>query len=140
MTDLAEKSKALLRRITDEIWTGGRLDLVDELIAEDFTDHVELPGLEERGRRRYRTSVEMVRQAFPDYREEILWMVGEDDRAVSYVRSTGTHGGPLHGIEPTGRTVRWHSMGGLRFARGQAVERWGVGDSLAMLRQLGLFG
>jgi len=29
-------------------------------------------------------------------------------------------------------------MGTLRFANGQAVERWGVGDSLTMMQQLGM--
>ena len=136
-----EESKALLRRITEEIWTGGRLDLIDELVSDEFVDHVDMPGLEGMaGRRRYRVSVESLREAFPDYREEILWLVGEGDRAVSYVRGSGTHLGSLQGMEPTGRSAVWHAMGALRFAGGQAVERWGVGDSIGMLQQLGVFG
>jgi predicted ester cyclase len=107
MTDQTEESKALLRRITDEIWTGGQL--------------------------------ESVREAFPDYRE-ILWLGGEGDRAVSLVRGSGTHLGRLQGMEPTGRSSEWHAMGALRFADGQAVERWGIGDSMAMMQQLGVFG
>jgi predicted ester cyclase len=91
MTDKTEESKALLRRITDEIWTGGQL-------------------------------------------------VGEGDRAVSVVRGSGTHLGSLQGMEPTGRRAEWHAMGALRFADGQAVERWGIGDSMAMMQQLGDFG
>ena len=140
MNDRTEQSKALLRRITDEIWTRGDLGLIDELVAENFVDHIDMTNLEGTGRDRYRMSVRLIRDAFPDYREEILWLIGEDDRAVSFVRSTGTHQGVLQGIEPTGRRVEWHSMGGLRFRNGQVVERWGIGDSLAMLNQLGLFG
>ena len=82
----------------------------------------------------------VLRNAFPDYREEILWLLGEGDVAVSFVRGTGTHQGLFLGIEPTGRRISFHSMGALRFANGQAVERWGVGDSLAMMQQLGVFG
>ena len=33
--------------------------------------------------------------------------------------------------------TRWKA---LRFADGQAVERWGIGDSIAMMQQLGVFG
>jgi predicted ester cyclase len=138
--DRTEESKALLRRITDEIWTGGRLELVDDLVADDFVDHIEMPGLDGTGRDRYRASVRMVRDAFPDYREEILWLVAEGDRAVSFVRGSGTHRGSLQGIEPTGRTASWHAMGALRFAGGKAAERWGIGDSLSMMQQLGVFG
>ena len=140
MTDQREESKALLRRITDEIWTGGRLDLIDELVADDFIDHIEMPCLEGTGRQRYRASVTLIHDAFPDYREEILWLIGEGDRAVSFVRGSGTHQGPLQGIEPTGRTAEWRAMGALRFAEGQAVERWGIGDSLTLMQQLGVFG
>ena len=140
MADLAEEPRQLLRRITEEIWTGGRLDLVDELVAEDFVDHIEIPGLDAVGRDRYRASVILIRDAFPDYEEEIVMTVAEGDLAVSFVRSTGTHRGVFHGIEPTGRRVEWQSIGALRFKDGQAAERWGIGDSLTLMTQLGLLG
>jgi predicted ester cyclase len=139
MTDRIEEPKELLRRITDEIWNGGRLDLIDDLIADDFVDHIEMPGVEGTGREHYRASVSAIHAAFPDYHEEILWSVAEGDRVVSYVRLTGTHDGPLYGMEPTGRKVEYNAMGALRFASGRAVERWGFGDSIAMMQQLGLF-
>jgi predicted ester cyclase len=137
MPDRTEESKALLRRITDEIWNDGRLDLVDELISDDFVDHIEFP-VEGTGRARYRATVTAMHTAFPDYREEILWSVAEGDLAVSYARLTGTHRGPLYGIEPTGRKIDYHAMGALRFAAGMAVERWGFGDTAVMMQQLGL--
>jgi hypothetical protein len=31
-------------------------------------------------------------------------------------------------------------LGILRFARGQAAERWGIGDNLTQMQQLGLLG
>jgi predicted ester cyclase len=139
MSGQTEESKGLLRRITDEIWNKRRLDLIDELIAADFVDHIEMPGVEGRGREHYRASVTAMHSALPDYREEILWSIAEGDRAVSYVRLTGTHEGPLYGLEPTGRRVEYNAMGALRFASGRAIERWGFGDSTAMMQQLGLF-
>ena len=44
------------------------------------------------------------------------------------------------GLPPTGRKVDFISMGILRFSGGQAVERWGVGDSLTQMQQLGVLG
>jgi predicted ester cyclase len=130
----------LLRTITDEIWCQRRYELVDELIADDFIDHIEMPGLEGTGRARYRASVGLVHQGFSDYHEAIELIVADDDKAVSYVRITGTHDGDLMGLPPTGRSVDFRSMGILRFSGGQAVERWGVGDSLTQMQQLGLLG
>ena len=135
-----EESKALMWRITDEIWNEGRLELIDELIAEDLTDHVELVGLEGTGRARYRASIEVARAAFPDYRNPLDFVLADGAFAVSYGRSTGTHRGEYLGIPPTGRSFDVPTFGILRFANCQAVERWGMSDNLAMMQQLGLMG
>ncbi|MCJ7671617.1 MAG: ester cyclase [Acidimicrobiia bacterium] len=130
----------LMRVITEEIWNRRRLDLVDELIAEDLVDHCAFPGLELSGRARYLASVNLSHDGFSDRREEIELIVADEDKAVSYARVTGTHDGDFMGLPPTGRTVDFLVMGILRFANGQAVERWGIGDSLTMMEQLGLLG
>lgn len=136
----ADDSRALMWRITDEIWNNGRLELIDELIAEDLVDHVELPGLRGNGRARYRASIEMARAAFPDYRNPLDFVLADGEFAVSYGRSTGTHRGEYMGIPPTGRSFDVPTFGILRFESGQAVERWGFSDNLAMMQQLGLMG
>jgi predicted ester cyclase len=120
----------LMSAITEEIWNRRRLELVDELISEDLVDHVDIPGLEGTGRARYLASVELNHSGFSDRREEIELIVADEDKAVSYARVTGTHDGDFMGLPPTGRTVDFRVMGILRFANGQAVERWGVGDTL----------
>jgi predicted ester cyclase len=135
-----EDSKALMWRITNEIWNEGRLELIDELIAEDLVDHVEMPGLEGSGRARYRASVELARAGFSDYQNPLDFVLAEGALAVSYGRSTGTHDGEFGGIPPTGRKVDVPTFGILRFENGQAVERWGFADNLAMMQQLGLMG
>lgn len=131
----------LLRLITEGIWCQRRYELVDELISDDLIDHIEMPGLEGTGRARYLASAALMHTAFSDYHEEIELIVADEDKAVSYARITGTHDGELMGLPPTGRTIDIHSMGILRFSGGgQAVERWGVGDSLTQMQQLGLLG
>src|ERR1700730_10758458 len=140
MTGVAEESKALMRRVTDEIWNQGRLDLVDELIAEDFVDHMEAPGLEGSGRERYRNHVQMTLAIFPDFRNVLDLVIGEDDIAVSYGRIIATQDGEMMGIPPTGKRVECEAFGILRFANGKVIERWGLADNMAMMQQLGLFG
>src|SRR5262249_4360725 len=100
--------------------------------------HVEVPGLEGTGKSRYLASVRLMHNAFSDYHEEIGLILADVDKAVSYVRVTGTHDGELMGLPPTGRKIVVRTIGILRFAEGQAVERWGVGDSLTQMQLLGL--
>lgn len=138
MPEATERSRALMFRITREIWDEGHIDLVDELIAEDLIDHVDLPGLEGAGRDRYRASVEMMRAAFPDFRNPLDLVVAEDDFAVSYGRMTGTHLGELMGVPATGKRFDVPVFGILRFVDDEAVERWGLADFMGLTQQLGL--
>ena len=135
-----EDSKALMWRITDEIWNKGRFELIDELIAEDLVDHVELAGLDGNGRARYRASIEITRAAFPDYTNPLDFVLSDGAFAVSWGRSKGTHRGEFLGIAATGRSFDVPTVGILRFADGQAVERWGFSDNFGILQQLGLMG
>jgi predicted ester cyclase len=140
VTDRSDESRALMYRVTGEIWNQGHLHLVDELIAEDFIDHLELPGLEGEGRERYRASVLMMRTGFPDFRNPIDFVVAENDLAVSYGRITGTHTGDLMGLPATGHKIDLPTVGILRLADGRAVERWGLTNNMTMMEQLGLVG
>jgi predicted ester cyclase len=79
-----------------------------------------------------------MRAAFPDYRNPLDFVIADGAFAVSYGRSTGTHRGEFFGVPPTGRTIDVPTFGILRFHNGQAVERWGFADNLAIMQQLGL--
>lgn len=135
-----DESKTLMRRITEEIWNSGCLDLVPVLISDDLVDHIEQPGLEGRGQERYRNHVQMTRAMYSDFRNELDLVVGEGDIAVSYGRIVGTNDGDMLGMPPTGKRVECETIGILRFAGGKAVERWGIADGLTMMQQLGLMG
>jgi predicted ester cyclase len=138
--DQSEASKAFMWRITEEIWNENHPELIDELIAEDLVDHVDLPGLDGTGRSRYRASVELMRAAFPDFQNPLDFVLADGAFAVSYGRTTGTHTGEFMGIPPTGRAFDVPTFGILRCEDGRAVERWGFADNMAMMQQLGLAG
>jgi predicted SnoaL-like aldol condensation-catalyzing enzyme len=39
-----ENNKALVRRFIEEVFNGGNLDAIDELMAPDYLDHTVPPG------------------------------------------------------------------------------------------------
>jgi predicted ester cyclase len=49
----------------------------------------------------------------------------------------GTNTGEMMGMPPTGKTIDVLTIGMLRFKDGQAIERWGVHDTMVMMQQLG---
>ena len=41
---LAEENKAVVRRLIEEVYNRGNLDIADELLAPDYVDHTCLQG------------------------------------------------------------------------------------------------
>jgi predicted ester cyclase len=79
-----------------------------------------------------------MRTAFPDYHESVDLAVAEGDIVVSFASITGTQTGELYGMPPSGRQMAVRTIGALRIKEDRAVERWGFGDTLLMMQQLGL--
>ncbi len=134
---MTEDNKSIMRRAYDEILNEGNIDVADEVIAEDMTEHEQFPGLEP-GREGFKGFVRMFREAFPDLQVTVEDMIAEDDRVAARVTMRGTHQGVFLGIDPTGNQIEVPVVDIVRFADGMAVEHWGVTDNMAMMVQLGV--
>lgn len=125
-----------MRRLHD-LLRAGDIDGFGVLLADDFVDHEELPGLaptKDGAIAFFRMHV----AAFPDLRMAPEDVIAGGDKVVARVRATGTHRGAFMGLSPTGRRVEVQFIDIIRFgADGRAREHWGVFDQLAMLQQLG---
>jgi len=128
---------SVTRRLFEEVVNHGRLDLIDELVAEDAVEHEELPIASGEMRTDLRMWLTELRHAFPDYHVEVQDVIAEDDKVVARERITGTNVGPLMGIPPTGRPICVAGIDIVRVADGRIVEHWGMTDSQTMARQLG---
>jgi predicted ester cyclase len=72
----------------------------------------------------------------PDLKVEIEATIASGDRAAASFVYSGTHNGPLSGVAPTGRTLRFTSCDIFRVKDGLIVEHWGMGDIAGVLAQL----
>lgn len=128
-----------LRRFYD-LLSAGDIDGFGELLADDFVEHEETPGLAptKDGVLRF---FEMYRAAFPDLRMNPEDILASGDRAVARVRVTGTHQGEFMGMPATGKSIDVQLIDIIRFGDdGLAHEHWGVVDTMAMMQQLGAVG
>jgi steroid delta-isomerase-like uncharacterized protein len=137
---MSEENKAILRRVTDEVFGQGNLDLVDELFAADYVLHDPgIPGGELRGPEDFKQRwVSMFRTAYPDLQLSVEDQIAEGDKVVARYTGRGTHQGELMGIPPTGNEV---SVGGIIISRvsgGRVEEEWNSFDALGMMQQLGV--
>jgi predicted ester cyclase len=133
---MTEELKAKARRIWEEIFPSGDVDRLADVIAEDAIDHSARPD-EPQGLVGAQQTMLWLGSVFSDQRWEIHQVVGEGDTVVVYCTLRGRHTGDLLGIPPTNREVAMDYVQILRFRDGKAVERWGVRDDMALMRQLG---
>ncbi len=129
--------KALTRRIYDEVFTKGDLALADELVADDFVEREEFPGLSA-DKAGFVAWLTMMRNAFPDLSMDVAVMASDGDEVWAQAVMRGTHQGEFMGIPASGRSLEVPVMDRIRFRDGTVVEHWGISDSLGMMQQLGV--
>jgi steroid delta-isomerase-like uncharacterized protein len=117
-----ESYRVLVRRYYDAFSTGG-LDLMEEVVADDFLDHDPMPG-QPAGLLGLKQAVGEFRAAFPDGEMVVDDLVAEGDRVVARVTMSGTHRGEYAGMPGTGRAVRAEGIEIFRVAHGKIAEGW----------------
>jgi steroid delta-isomerase-like uncharacterized protein len=134
----SEAVKVVVRQNTEEVQTNGRFDVFDKLFADDFVDHTPQPDSSS-DKEGVRGLYKMLRAAFPDFRAEIHWRA-DGDVVTTFKTYYGTHKGLFLGIAATGREVHFESVDVMRVQNGKITDHWGVGNLLATVIQLGVFG
>ena len=131
------ENKALVRRFVEEAQTKGNLEIIDEVVAEDFVDHTPLPGVPPT-----REGVKMLfaglRTAFPDLQVTIAEQIAEDETVVTRKTFRGTHRGPFMGAPPSGNPVTFEVIDILTLRNGKIAEHRVIFDQLGLTRQLGV--
>ena len=129
-------AEATLRRMFDEIINQGRLEVADELFAEDYVDHGPMGDLT--GRDTFKQLVAQWRDAVPDVHCEIGTVIRQGELCAWLVRTTGTHTGTGLGFPATGKRFETVSANVGRLRDGKAVEHWSEQGLFPMLAQLGV--
>ena len=132
-----EDNKALVRRFVDEVQSAGNTGLIDEICSPEFVNHSTPPGTPA-DREGIKIVTAIFRRSFPDSYFTVEDMVAEGDKVATRKTFHGTHEGDFMGIPPSGRTVTMGLIDIVRISEGRVVEHWSMGDSLGMMRQLGV--
>ena len=126
-----------MRRAYD-LLNAGDIEGFGDLLADDFVEHEDLPGLEP-SKEGVKGLFQMYIAAFPDLRMSAEDVMSSGDKVIARARATGTHQGELMGIPATGKRIDVQLIDIIRFGDdGLAHEHWGVFDSMTMMQQLGV--
>jgi predicted ester cyclase len=122
----------VVRRLVDEVWNGGRLDLLAELYADPF-DH---GGRED-------TVAGLLHwhhddaQTWADIHYEIVDEVCAGETVALHWRATARQAGPWGPVPPTGRTISWDGVHFITVRAGRIVKLWAMADTFSKATQLG---
>jgi predicted ester cyclase len=136
---VSEENKEKARRMLEEAFGQGKLEVVDEVLDGDFVcyDPNSEAG-EVRGADTIKQEIEWFRNAVPDLTYTVEDQVAEGDKVVSRYTATGTHQGDFFGVAPTGKRIEMSGIQIDRFGEdGKMVEEWPEYDLLGAMKQMG---
>ena len=124
------------RRLVEEAFGEGKLDLVDEYCTNDYVDHDPVVG--EQDRASVKQTIAGYRQAFPDLHFTIVDAFGVDDKVVLRWKGEGTFENEFMGQSPTGEKGEpVYGIGIDRYEDGKVAESWTQWDTLRFMRNIG---
>ena len=126
----------VIRRLIEDVYGEGKVELIDELIHEDYVEYPMPEGFSP-DREGLRNFVEALRAALSDVQATVERVLVDGDQLAFRWRITGTHSGEFMGIPPSGNHIETtgNDVGVMR--EGKLVERWCEQDMLSLLTQLG---
>jgi steroid delta-isomerase-like uncharacterized protein len=127
-----------LIQLYQDVWNGNNPETADELVHEEYVIHDRELAAEMQGPELYKALASGTREIFPDMTFTVSDTVATGEKVALRWRMTGTHEGPMFGVEPTGREVELTAIEINRFADGQLIETWTQSDQLGLMEQLGV--
>jgi predicted SnoaL-like aldol condensation-catalyzing enzyme len=131
-----EANKAVVHRYIENVLSAGKLEEIDQLVAEGYVDSTPGAAAGARGPEVVRASQRRLRERFDNVRYTLDQLVAEGDLVVAryIVFATLKPDGQTPGA---GRSAEIAGMTIFRLEAGKIRETWILNDQLAMYRQLG---
>jgi steroid delta-isomerase-like uncharacterized protein len=136
MATAIQENIAVSRRLVEDAFGKGQLDLIDDVCTEQFVSHDPIQG--DQDREDVRQTISGYREAFPDLTFTIEDAFAADDKVVVRWRAEGTFENEFMGQEPThekGEPIEGIAID--RFEDGKVAESWGQWDTIRFMRNIG---
>ena len=135
---MSDGNASIAGRYFEEV-LGGRLDVADQIIAEDIAFYgPNYWGEPIRGLDEFKGFVGYLRSAFPDLHFTVEEELVAGDRTASRFMLYGTHQGEWMGIAPTGKQIALPGVDLFRVSGGKITEVRVFYDTLGLMQQLGV--
>jgi steroid delta-isomerase-like uncharacterized protein len=135
---MTDANKQVARRLMEEIFGSGHMEVADELVTPDCLGHD--PALPEptRGPEGLKMAAMGYRAGFPDLRISVDDQCAEGNLVCTRWTAIGTHTGEFWGTGPTGKQATVTGITIDRIEDGRIAESWTNWDTLGLMQQLGI--
>jgi len=131
---ILEKNKAVVLEY-HKVWNEGKMDNLDAILTEDFVMHY-LTDVKWKGIENAKTEIANWRAIFPDWHEEIVDIIQENDKVVTRYKATATHTETYEGIDATGAKIEIYEVSIYRISNGKIAEQWAFPDDPSIKTQI----
>ena len=132
-----EENKQFMNSFIDEVINRQNLDAIDEMVSENFIEHVPFPG-QGPGREGLKFAIGSMHTGFPDMNWTMHEQIAENEKVVSRFIWEGTDKGEFMGIPPTNKKVEVWGMVIDVVRDGLFSESRIIMDTAGLLQQLGV--
>ena len=133
MSSNPDKNKQLVRRIYEDCINSGKMELLTDLISEDYAG----PN-GQRGVAGFADNIAALRKGFPDIQFTIEDLVAENDRVTVRWHWKGTHSGPFAGFPASQNQVTNDGIAIYQVKDNKIIRSWLQTDRLGALQQMGI--
>jgi len=131
---LDDRPKRVVRRFYDDVLTGRRLDLLEDMLAPGFVGFDSAGAMQDA--EGYVAAIEMLHDGFGELTVTIEDQLAEQDRVTTRWTAVARHTGSFAGFAPTGREVMMAGTDIHRIDGHRLVELWEQVDFAGVLGQL----
>jgi len=135
--DRQEQNKEIVRRLLMDCFSGGHIEVLDEILSPDF--EFEYPNLPP-GIDGLKAIVKKNNESFKGWQFSMHDVLAVDDKVVVRWSASGIHVKSFLGESPTNKEVRLKGIAIYLLRDGRILKDWVEPDNLGFLTQLGILG
>jgi len=132
---MSQENKKITGRFLKEVVNEGKMEMIDELVAEDYVYHG-AHGMVLEGRDALKSVFGELRGAFPDLKVHPNFLIAENNHISVQFTFTGTHLGEFHTIPATHKKVNFEGIVMSRIENGLIREDWEMLDTALLMTQI----
>ena len=133
------KAKERVAQFYEQVVNAHNVDMIDSFCTADFVDHNPDMNHSGKGIDDLKATFKEFFAAFPDIKMTPDFMVAEGDKVTVHLTMTGTNSGAMGPNMPaTGKSFNVEAIDIIQVKGDKASDRWGFGDSMKMMTQLGM--